>query len=136
MRLIFEDTEFEFVYKIEIENIVYNRADLDEDIVDLVGENFATNLIRQFKDNSKFIRDNLEIEDFDVWFAGVDQPSILLDFACNKLVDDDTLVSTLGRYTTKPYEEEFETDDGPAKISFKPVRGELKVYLSQQENGK
>lgn len=136
MRLIFEDTEFEFIYRIEIENIVYNRANLDEDIVDLVGENFATNLIREFKDNSKFIRDALDIEDFDVWFAGINQPTILLEFSCNKLIDDDTLVSTLGRYTTKPYEEEFEVDDGTAKITFKPVRGELKVYLSQQENEK
>lgn len=136
MRVILEDTEFEFIYKIEIENIIYNRANLDEDIVDLVGENFATNLIREFKDNSKFIRDNLDIEDFDVWFAGVSQPTILLEFACNKLIDDGSLVATLGRYTTKPYEEEFQVDDGSAKITFKPVRGELKVYLSQQDNGK
>lgn len=136
MRLIFEETEFEYIYNIEIESIVYNRSDLDEDLVDLVGENFATNLIREFQANSKFIRDNLDIESFDVWFAGVNQPSILLNFACSKLIENDLLVSTIGRYTTKSYEEEFETDDGPAKIIFKPVRGELKVYLSQQENEK
>ena len=132
MKLLFEDTDFEFIYKIEVENIIYNRASLDEDIVDLVGENFATNLIREFKDNSKFIRDNLDIDDFDVWFAGINQPTILLEFACNKLIDDDSLISTLGRYTTKQYEEEFEVEGDKAKIIFKPVRGELKVYLSQQ----
>ena len=134
MRLILEDTEFEFIYKIEIENIIYNRANLDEDIIDIVGENFANNLIQQFKDNSKFIRNSLDIEDFDVWFAGISKPTVLLEFACNKLIDTDSIVSTLGRYTTKEYTEEFELDNTTAQIVFKPVRGELKVYLSNNED--
>lgn len=136
MKIIFESTSLQYVYRIEIENIVYNRANLDEDLVDLVGENFADNLIHQFEENSKFIRDALDIDDFDVWFTGVDQPTILLEFACDKLVDDDTIVSTLGRYTTKEYTEEFDVDGEPAVITFKPVRGELKVYLSNHEENK
>lgn len=134
MKLMFEDTDFSYVYSIEIENIIFNRSNLDEDIVDLVGENFANNLVNLFKENSKFIRDALEIDDFDVRFSGVDIPSILLSFSCDKILDDDSLKSVLGRYTTKPYEEEFEVDGESAIVEFRPVRGELKVYLSTSNN--
>ena len=57
MKLIFEDitTDQTYNYKLEIESIVYNRNNLDEDIVNLVGENFADHLILEFNNNSKFI---------------------------------------------------------------------------------
>lgn len=138
MRFIFEDVEKveNASYNLEIENIIYNRANLDEEIVQLVAENFATNLIREFESNSKFIRDTLEIDDFNVEYVGFNSPSVLMSFSCGKIIDEDTLVSTIGRYTTKEYKEEFETDDGTAEIVFKPVRGELKVYLSSKNNGR
>ena len=132
MKLIFEDitTDQTYNYKLEIESIVYNRNNLDEDIVNLVGENFADHLILEFNNNSKFIKDALEIDDFKVSYIGINSPTILLNFQCDKLIDDSTLMSVLGRYTTKSYEEQFEVEEEQATILFKPMRGELKVYLS------
>ena len=127
MKIFLEETINEYTYNIEVESIIYNRDKLDEDLVEIALENFGNNLCKQFENNSKFIRDQLEIDTFDVWVAGIDNPSVILSFSSDNVIDEDTLKNVLGRYTTKPYTEDF---DGSV-IDIKPVRGEMKVYLSR-----
>lgn len=134
MKILFEQNSSDFVYKMEIESIIYNRSNLDNNILTVVAENFASSIIDNINNNSKYIRDSLDIDEFDVEYIGCNLPTVILKFICPVLVDEDSLSSVVGRYTTNAYSEKFEsTEDGEeATVEFRPIRGEMKVYLSSE----
>lgn len=131
MKLLFEKISLTYVYNLDIESIVYNRDKLPEDVVEAVGENFGQELCDLFRENSKYIRDQLDITDFEVTVSNLAIPTIQLKFSCDMLLDENSLKSILGRYTTKEYRETFDNEQGTSEIVFKPIRGELKIYLSR-----
>ena len=133
MRLIFEDINTnEYVNNIEIESIIYNRSNLDEELLNIAAENFANSLISDIEENSKFIKSSFNIDDFSVEYDSFLKPTLILKFKTPLLLSDDELKSILGRYVSKEYSEEFELDDTKSEIVFKPIRSELKIYLAEK----
>ena len=64
MRLIFEDVRGndEYVYSIEVQSIIFNIDNLDESLVEETASELAKEIIDKMEDNSKYIRDTLDIE--------------------------------------------------------------------------
>lgn len=131
MRLLFEELKDKYTYILEIESIIYNRQNLDEEIVKSTAENFANSVIDELYKNSKFIKDSLSIDEFDVEYIDFSSPTIMMNFTTDSIIEDSQLKSILGRYASKEYKEKFDSEEGIAEIIFKPIRGELKVYLSR-----
>lgn len=125
MKLLFEAIKDEFLYSVEVESIIYNRDNMDESLIEVAAENLAQSIIDRVFENEKFIKDKLEIDTFDMEFLEFDNPTLMLSFTTNKLVEEDDLSSAIGRYTNQPYKEEI---DG-STIEFKPVRNELKIQF-------
>ena len=131
MRLLFEKLKDKYTYILEIESIIYNRQNLDEEIVKSTAENFANSVIDELYKNSKFIKDSLSIDEFDVEYVDFSSPTIMMNFTTDSIIEDSQLKSILGRYASKEYKEKFDSEEGITEIVFKPIRGELKVYLSR-----
>lgn len=131
MKLLFERVATKYRYNLEINAIIYNRLNLDEDLVKIAAENLAQKYIRDIEANSKFIKDSLDIDDFDISLLYLDLPSLLFEFSCDTLVPTSDLEKVLGRYASNEFSEKFELEEGEATITIKPIRGELKVYLSK-----
>ena len=134
MRLIFEavdeiNIDDDFSYSIEIESIVFNMDNLDESLVEEAFSELSKKIINQMESNSKYIKDALEIEDFSVEETEIKPPVLLMKFTCNKLLDDNSLSSVLGRYTNVQSEETFNVDGKTSVIKIKPVRGELEIHF-------
>lgn len=131
MRLIFEDVRGndEYVYSIEVQSIIFNMDNLDESLVEETASELAKEIIDKMEDNSKYIRDTLDIDDFEIEDVGFKSPILRFEFRCGKLIDENTLYSALGRYTTIQHEETFDVDGKQSTIKLKPVRGELKIGL-------
>lgn len=129
MRLIFEDAREEdwYEYSIEVESIILNMDSLDESLVEETASELAKEIVDKIEDNRKYIEDALEIDDFEIGFESFKSPILRFELRINKLVDNDSLYSVLGRYTTIQHEEEFTVDGKTSTIKFKPVRGELKI---------
>lgn len=131
MRLLFEELKDKYTYTLEIESIIYNRQNLDEDIVEYVAENFANSIIDKLYENSKFVKDSLSIDEFNVEYVDFSSPTIVMNFIADSIIEDSQLKSILGRYASKEYKEKFDSEEGITEIIFKPIRGEMKVYLSR-----
>lgn len=131
MKLLFERAVTRYRYNLELNAIIYNRSNLDEDLVKIVAENLAQKYIRDIEANSKFIKDSLDIDDFDLSLLYLDLPSLLFEFSCDALIPTSDLEKVLGRYASNEVSEKFELEEGEATITIKPIRGELKVYLSK-----
>ena len=133
MKLIFEDLiddmDREYTYSIEIESIIFNNDNLDESLVEETASGLANKIIDQIESNNKYIKDALGIENFEVSESGFISPVLQLEFKCDRLVDNNTLTSTIGRYTTVQHEENFNVNGKTSSIKFKPVRNELKIGL-------
>ena len=92
------------------------------------------NYVDDINSNQKYIKDALNIPDFEISIQEINSPTILLNFESSVVLNEDDLYSVLGRFTQQEIEDTFTDGEEEYNLKLKTIRNELKIYPGENLN--
>ena len=118
----------------EVNCIIYNYENLGLTIIETLEEDLANKIIDDINSNQKYIKDALNIPDFEISIQEINSPTILLNFESSVVLNEDDLYSVLGRFTQQEIEDTFTDGEEEYNLKLKTIRNELKIYPGENLN--
>lgn len=138
MKMFFEaymqETISNYSYVLEVNCIIYNYENLGLTIIETLEEDLANKIIDDINSNQKYIKDALDIPDFEISIQEINSPTILLNFESSVVLNEDDLYSVLGRFTQQEIEDNFTDGEEEYNLKLKTIRNELKIYPGENLN--
>ncbi len=138
MKMFFEaymqETISNYNYVLEVNCIIYNYENLGLTIIETLEEDLANKIIDDINSNQKYIKDALNIPDFEISIQEINSPTILLNFESSVVLNEDDLYSVLGRFTQQEIEDTFTDGEEEYNLKLKTIRNELKIYPGENLN--
>lgn len=138
MKMFFEaymqETISNYSYVLEVNCIIYNYENLGLTIIETLEEDLANKIIDDINSNQKYIKDALDIPDFEISVQEINSPTILLNFESSVVLNEDDLYSVLGRFTQQEIEDNFTDGEEEYNLKLKTIRNELKIYPGENLN--
>lgn len=138
MKMFFEaymqETISNYSYVLEVNCIIYNYENLGLTIIETLEEDLANKIIDDINSNQKYIKDALDIPDFEISIQEINSPTILLNFESSVVLNEDDLYSVLGRFTQQEIEDDFTDGEEEYNLKLKTIRNELKIYPGENLN--
>ena len=138
MKMYFEaymqETISNYSYVLEVNCIIYNYENLGLTIIETLEEDLANKIIDDINSNQKYIKDALDIPDFEISIQEINSPTILLNFESSVVLNEDDLYSVLGRFTQQEIEDDFTDGEEEYNLKLKTIRNELKIYPGENLN--
>lgn len=138
MKMFFEaymqETISNYNYVLEVNCIIYNYENLGLTIIETLEEDLANKIIDDINSNQKYIKDALDIPDFEIFVQEINSPTILLNFESSVVLNEDDLYSVLGRFTQQEIEDTFTDGEEEYNLKLKTIRNELKIYPGENLN--
>lgn len=129
-----QETISNYNYVLEVNCIIYNYENLGLTIIETLEEDLANKIIDDINSNQKYIKDALNIPDFEISIQEINSPTILLNFESSVVLNEDDLYSVLGRFTQQEIEDTFTDGEEEYNLKLKTIRNELKIYPGENLN--